>query len=215
MSLQLGSSGAGVLNLQKNLNQVGAILKVDGQFGPLTQAAVIKFQQQHDLKVDGVVGPLTQAMITKSLVGQIAPPASGETPWMDFMRAHLGEKEIAGRDKNNPFIVALFDHTTYETDNDETPWCAACVSTALEVSGFKSTHSAAAISYAKYGAPCELIPGCVVVMQHPNGGHHVTFLDHIVDKQKFAALGGNQSNQLKVSIYDRSEIIATRWPVRA
>lgn len=214
MFLKIGMTGVAIENLQKNLNQLGAKLLVDGEFGPKTQAAVLKFQSDHNLKTDGVVGPVTQSVLAQSLIGQIAPPQIGETPWMKWMRSHLGEKEIAGLRQNNPFIVALFKHTTYKTDTDETPWCAACVCTALEENGFKSTHNAAAISYKDYGTPCDLIPGCIVVMQHPNGGHHVTFLDHIVDGKTFAALGGNQSDMIKVSVYNRSEIIATRWPVK-
>ncbi len=136
-----------------------------------------------------------------------------QSPWMDWMRSHIGEHELDGLKNNNPFIVSLFKHTTYKTDNDETPWCAATVSSALEETGFKSSHSAAAISYKNYGVACDLIPGCIVVMQHPSGGHHVTFCDHVVDSKKFAGLGGNQSNALKVSVFDRSEIIATRWPI--
>ncbi len=32
---------------------------VDGRFGPLTEAAVVRFQNGHGLPVDGIVGPLT------------------------------------------------------------------------------------------------------------------------------------------------------------
>lgn len=135
-------------------------------------------------------------------------------PWLGFMQSHLGEHELAGKDQNNPFILALFAHTTYQPSTDETPWCAAAVSAALEETGFKSTHNAAASSYEVYGKPCELKVGCVVVLQFPNGGKHVTFCNSVMDEERFVGLGGNQANQIKNSIFQREEIIATRWPVK-
>ena len=138
-------------------------------------------------------------------------------PWMGFMRAHLGETEIAG-DKANPFIVALFKHTTYKTNSDETPWCAATVCAALEETGFSSPKSAAAISFKNYGAPCELQPGCIVVIEHSNGKHHVTFCNNVISPKLVRCLGGNQSNSLKLTTYTIAEgydkIIATRWPTK-
>src|SRR4249920_1987236 len=64
-----GSPDKQVLDLQKRLNQYGAHLKLDGRFGPKTQAAVRQFQQTHKdssgkpLKVDGLVGPKTTSSL--------------------------------------------------------------------------------------------------------------------------------------------------------
>lgn len=59
--LRRGSVGAQVRALQKALNeQSGAMLTVDGYFGPLTAAAVRCWQSTHGLEVDGVVGPETR-----------------------------------------------------------------------------------------------------------------------------------------------------------
>jgi hypothetical protein len=58
--LRRGSSGESVRCLQETLNNWGgAKLTVDGVFGPVTEAAVIRFQKAHGLVVDGVVGNQT------------------------------------------------------------------------------------------------------------------------------------------------------------
>lgn len=59
-----GSTGDAVVALQR---LVGA--DPDGQFGPLTYAAVQAFQSTHGLTVDGIVGPQTWAGLAQSRVG--------------------------------------------------------------------------------------------------------------------------------------------------
>lgn len=61
--LKKGSTGAAVLQLQKDLNVLGYGLVEDGDFGSKTKAAVISFQSNNGLDPDGVVGPLTQAAL--------------------------------------------------------------------------------------------------------------------------------------------------------
>lgn len=53
-SLRRGSTGTNVRYLQTVLG-----LKVDGQFGPITDRAVRAFQSAQGIKVDGIVGPIT------------------------------------------------------------------------------------------------------------------------------------------------------------
>ncbi|MCL6453539.1 MAG: peptidoglycan-binding protein [Alicyclobacillus sp.] len=89
-TIQRGATGAAVVKLQKLLNQHGAKLKVDGIFGPATQAAVRNFQGAHHLTMDGIVGPQTWGALeapaptpslpTPSPAPKPAPqPASGRT----------------------------------------------------------------------------------------------------------------------------------------
>lgn len=51
----------GVRKVQEKLNQLGykPNLVVDGDYGPLTQKAVVWFQKKKGLKADGFVGPIT------------------------------------------------------------------------------------------------------------------------------------------------------------
>lgn len=57
-TIKIGSRGADVVTLQKKLN-----LEPDGIFGPLTNEAVRKFQENNQLVVDGIVGPRTWEML--------------------------------------------------------------------------------------------------------------------------------------------------------
>jgi len=62
--LNIGSTGLPVRRAQKRMSLVGYdVGGVDGRYGPKTQAAVKKMQQQHNIAVDGVVGPQTWSVI--------------------------------------------------------------------------------------------------------------------------------------------------------
>jgi len=67
--LRQGSRGFDVVVLQVQLNAKGAQprLKVDGDFGSRTHAAVVAFQRQNRLSPDGVAGPITQAALASGL----------------------------------------------------------------------------------------------------------------------------------------------------
>lgn len=54
-----GDEGDCVIGIQDHLNRHGAGLVVDGDFGPATRGAVVKFQADHNLAADGVVGART------------------------------------------------------------------------------------------------------------------------------------------------------------
>ena len=66
LNMKQGSVGNEVMELQKFLNANGfGTLVVDGKVGPMTRAAVVKFQLANGLVGDGVVGPLTRAVLNK------------------------------------------------------------------------------------------------------------------------------------------------------
>lgn len=53
--------------LQRRLNAWGSHLKVDGDVGPETKAAVLLFQKANGLLADGIAGPLTRLALAKPL----------------------------------------------------------------------------------------------------------------------------------------------------
>jgi hypothetical protein len=63
--IKRGANGEAVAVLQRLLNATGAGLKVDGNFGSMTDEAVRNFQTVHGLHPDGVVGPYTWEQLEK------------------------------------------------------------------------------------------------------------------------------------------------------
>jgi peptidoglycan hydrolase-like protein with peptidoglycan-binding domain len=63
--LGIGARGEQVRQLQQALLDAGITFRggADGVFGPATQAALRKFQEQNDLAVTGTVDPETAAVL--------------------------------------------------------------------------------------------------------------------------------------------------------
>jgi predicted component of type VI protein secretion system len=68
--LKPGDSGAQVAVLQRALASLGfSTGKIDGQYGPSTEAAVERFQRSAQLTPDGIVGPATLTALATALRG--------------------------------------------------------------------------------------------------------------------------------------------------
>ncbi len=66
--LRMGDSGSDVRYVQTALKELGYYRSaIDGFFGPITEQAVINFQQAQGLLVDGIVGPATWQAIQREL----------------------------------------------------------------------------------------------------------------------------------------------------
>lgn len=213
--LEKGDSGVSVIILQQNLEQLGvAKLSSDGVYGDDTFHAVEMFQSAHSIPITGIVDELTDYTIAKAIAAQMS---TAKSPWLEWMRDHIGEIEETGS-KATDFDNEVFSHTSYgNLDGIMEPGCAATACAALEETGFKSTHSAAAESFRNFGEPSALVPGAIVGFnwKGKKGVHadHVAFCDHVIDQNLVACLGGNQHSQVKVSIFSRAFIDFIRFPV--
>lgn len=74
--LRLGSSGARVRELQALLVRAGHQVRVDGDFGPSTKAALKAFQAAQRLQIDGIYGPETETALGEWRQGAADRPGS-------------------------------------------------------------------------------------------------------------------------------------------
>src|SRR3989344_8929912 len=86
-TLRFGMSGSPVVTLQMALNHANAgvpMLVTDGKFGPMTLAAVKKFQISKGLVADGIVGPKTGAALAAATMVAIPILPAGCTSTVGF-----------------------------------------------------------------------------------------------------------------------------------
>lgn len=137
---------------------------------------------------------------------------------MNFNKAYanavmeIGEQEVQGQ-QNNPKIIEYHKMTTLAAKDDETPWCSAFVCWCLEKAGIRSTRSAAARSYLKWGQEAkEPYEGCIVVLSRgkPPQAHVGFFVQMRGDE--IIVLGGNQGNRVSFQAFHKSRILSFREP---
>jgi hypothetical protein len=75
-TMALGSKGDCVRSLQESIVATGVRIRIDGGFGPQTEAAVRAFQSWRGLTPDGIAGPATlkQLDIAANSPKAVAPP---------------------------------------------------------------------------------------------------------------------------------------------
>lgn len=135
--------------------------------------------------------------------------------WLDTAYKYLGTKEIKGA-KHNPIILKWWAAIRAPFVDDEQPWCAAFVGGVLEECGIRSSRSASARSYLKWGRKMDIpARGCIVVFwrgspQSWNG--HVGFLVGIDRNGNYMVLGGNQGDTVTVASFARTRVLGFRWP---
>jgi D-alanyl-D-alanine carboxypeptidase/Putative peptidoglycan binding domain len=107
--------GLVVENVQRRLVGHGYDVEVDGYYGPLTSAAVRRFQSDHGLTADGLVGPLTWPALLEGSSGGTDTDGDGSVePWEPVAATNLRECSPQVPDSSGwtGDINALTDTTT-------------------------------------------------------------------------------------------------------
>lgn len=137
-----------------------------------------------------------------------------EPRWLVAARRYVGTKEVRGS-KHNPLILKWWQAIRAPFTDDETPWCAGFVGGCLEEVGIKSSRSASARSYERWGVALNKPAiGCVVVFSRRGGGHVGFCVGH--SKNTVAVLGGNQRDMVNITNFEKIggslKVTAYRWP---
>ncbi|MBX7157854.1 MAG: TIGR02594 family protein [Verrucomicrobiae bacterium] len=150
-------------------------------------------------------------LTTKELVAPICDPSN----WMLMAGCEdaSGIKEISGSE-NSERIIEYHDSTKLRANDDETPWCSSFVNWTMEQAGYPGTNSAAALSWKNWGQEAEEpVYGAIAVIDYGKGKGHVGFVAGVSkDGKTVYLLGGNQSDQVKISAFSVDKIASYRMP---
>lgn len=127
--------------------------------------------------------------------------------------SQLGVKKIVGS-SHNPIILNYFKEIGHEwVKDDETSWCSAFINWCALKSGYEMSGKLDARSWLKVGKKIE----------SPNYGDIVVFWRESKSSWKghvgiymgetstyILVLGGNQSNEVKMSLYSKSRLLGYR-----
>ncbi len=135
---------------------------------------------------------------------------------MQIASAEIGISELPGPENEQRILeykqsTPLISHTP-----DEVPWCSSFVNWVLNKAGVIGTGNPMAKSFLNWGYTItgDPFPGCIVVLNRGSNKMygHVGFFKYRRSPGGWVhVLGGNQSNQVKVSLYAESDVVSYRW----
>ncbi len=142
----------------------------------------------------------------------------------DIAQRFIGTKEVAGS-MDNPQLMAMLTLDMNWPQDDEVPWCSAFANYVCWLLRLPRSKSLLARSWLDIGMGIEVehaFPGYdVVILQRGSGdqpgpenttapGHVGFFAGMSADWEYVELLGGNQADQVKISRYPVSRILAIR-----
>ena len=130
--------------------------------------------------------------------------------------SQYGQKEIEGNEDNKTILQYAAEAGHTWVSHDETPWCSIFVDWATMRAGVERSHSARAIDWLKVGKLTTTPQtGDIAVFKRgndPKAGHVGIYIAEEVDGHQkptgyIYILGGNQSNQVKISLFPVSDAL--------
>jgi uncharacterized protein (TIGR02594 family) len=166
---------------------------------------------QMDLAGNRIEGWVFKDFLVPDALPENATPESPK--WLEVAVREIGVEEVPGPE-DNPRIIEYHRATTLKATDDSVAWCSSFVNWCMKQAGIQGTRSAAARSWLTWGKRIDSPRnGCIVVLRrgnNPNNGHVAFFVGD--GDSSIRLLGGNQSNQAKVSAFPKTMVLSYRWP---
>lgn len=141
------------------------------------------------------------------------PTVSDDPRWLEIAENEMGTSEVPGSG-DNPRILKYHQATTLKATDDSVAWCSAFANFCMKEAGIQGSGSAAARSWLNWGTRLDQPRnGCVVVLQrggNPTQGHVGFYVGD--GNGRIRILGGNQSDQVKISLFPKAMLLGFRWP---
>jgi len=133
-------------------------------------------------------------------------------PWMT-----IAEKEIGVTESKNPKrVIEYHQATSLKAQDTATSWCSSWVCWVLQQAGYKTTNSAWARDWLKYGDIADKQRGCIMVFERGSAGgtSHVGFYTGKETSTGYLVLGGNQGDSVCIKEYSKKDLLGCRWPIK-
>jgi len=131
---------------------------------------------------------------------------------IEIALAEYGTKEIVGKLNNQTIVNYAKETGATWVNDDETPWCAIFMNWVFMKARFSLSREVNARSWLKKGKETEdPKTGDIVIFKRGNStwqGHVGLFISF--EGLYVNVLGGNQSNQVKISRYKKSDVLGYR-----
>lgn len=195
---------------------------MDGQHGPLTSSAIVRFKQAHGLRARDFVGPLTLSTLFGSDARTYEPPRpkAGEPAWLAEARSWIGTREVPGP-RNNPEIMRWAQDLDQWYPGDDLPWCGLFVAHCMAIGAPQEPQSfnrLGARAWRGFGQAAfdDTVPlGGVAVLWRTHKTKSVNGHVFIINGQSSDAvrgIGGNQSDAVSERWFSRDRILDVRVP---
>lgn len=224
--LKLGDSGPAVQAVQLALKGIGYALSGTGWFGPATDTAVSAFQKLAGLKIDGQVGPKTAAAIDAAQSGRpsagspVLPPVPltqiSRPLWVEAGIKLIGTQEGRGSSDNQVIIDWARDeggNIAKSYTHDSIPWCALFANHIMTKVGLKGTETLWALDWAGKW-PSIRLSGPAVGAMAPmlrSGGGHITCVVGKDQRGNVMGLGGNQHDEVNITPFAVTRLNQGFW----
>jgi uncharacterized protein (TIGR02594 family) len=162
---------------------------------------IILNQQGNNLLVDGDLGPKT-----KEAIDNLDVPLH-----LKVALKEVGTKEIVGPKHNKQVLKYHLVAGGFTTD--EVPWCGSFIAWVVLQAHYSIVkHPARALSWRSFGVHTdEPVIGSIAVKTRIGGGH-VCIVVGITESGKLLCVGGNQNNEVNISLYDKNAFVEFRLP---